>query len=134
MKRVLDRRIQPVALGLTLTMLVVAQANFRGFDRGTEPPLSYFVAVAATVAALALTVGWAMQKQRLVEFGLLMVVLAYAARAAAIAMTNPWDQAILFSLATVVLAGGSYYVEVLDRHVRSLDRRGQVVREQAPGD
>jgi hypothetical protein len=122
MQKVLNRRLQPVALGLTLTMIIIAQANIRGMDRGTQPPLSYLVSVIAALAALAMVIGWVSKRQRIVEWGLLGVVFTYMARAIFISIYSPWDQAIFFSLATVVLAGGAYYMEADERLMK--ERRG----------
>lgn len=116
--RLLGRPLKPVALGLTLTMIIVAQSNFRGADRGTQYPLSMVLAVAAAVAAVTLAVGWISRRQRIAELGLLLVVGVYTARAAFIQMVSPFDQAVWFSLATVVIAAGAYVLEASD-HRRS---------------
>lgn len=115
--RLLGRPFKPVALGLTLNMLIVAQSNFRGVDRGTIEPLSTIVAVLATVAVAFLILGWVMRLQRLAEAGLLLTAAVYMTRAAFIQFTNAWDQAVFFSLAAAIIAGGSYYLEVADRHL-----------------
>jgi uncharacterized membrane protein len=72
--------------------------------------------MSASLAVVTFCIGWWGRKQKFIEFGLLLVILAYTARAAFIAMVNPWDQAIFFSLAVVVGAGTAYYMEVVDRH------------------
>jgi hypothetical protein len=110
-KRFAGRTIKPVALGLTLTMTVVAQSNLRNMDRGTQPPLSYVVAFLAGASVAMLIWGWVSRSQRAAEFGLLLVVAAYATRAAFIQLTNPFDQAVFFSLATVIVAAGSWWLE-----------------------
>lgn len=112
----LGRAIKPFLLMMTLTMLIVAQANFRGIDRGTQVPLSYVVGTVAALAAVALLAGWVGNLPRLLEYGLLGVVLAYSIRAWFVMMSNPWDQAVFFSLAAVVGAGGAYFMEVAERH------------------
>jgi peptidoglycan/LPS O-acetylase OafA/YrhL len=109
------RPFKPVALGLTLTMLVVAQANLRGYDRGTEPPLAYVVAFLAGAAIVCMVYGWIGRSQRAAEAGFLLVVAAYTTRAAFIQMSNPWDAAVWFSLASVIIAGGAYMLEATDR-------------------
>lgn len=116
---VFGRPLKPVALGLTLTMVIVAQANFRSEDRGTEYPLSFVLAILAVAAAVTLAVGWLGGRQKVAEIGLLLVVGVYAARAAFIQMVSPFDQAVFFSLATVVIAGGAYILEA------SSDGRGR---------
>ena len=113
------RPLKPVALGLTLTMVIVAQANFRGEDRGTEYPLSFVLAILAVAAAVTLAVGWIGKRQRIAEVGLLLVVGVYAARAAFIQMVSPFEEAVFLSLATVVIAGGAYILEA------SSDGRGR---------
>jgi hypothetical protein len=113
------RPLKPVALGLTLTMVIVAQSNLRGADRGTEYPLSIILGVLAIAAAVTLAVGWIGKRQRIAEVGLLLVVGVYAARAAFIQMVSPFDQAVWFSLSTVVIAGGAYILEA------SSDGRGR---------
>jgi len=112
---VFGRPLKPVALGLTLTMAIVARANWLGLDRGTQPPLSYVLGVLAAIAAATLVTGWAGRMQRVAEAGLLLVVLTYATRAAFVTLSNPGDQAAYFSLATVIIAGGSYILETTDR-------------------
>lgn len=113
--RVWGRPLKPVALGLTLTMVIVAQANLRAADRGTTPPLSYVVAAVAGAAVIALIWGWVGRSQRLAEIGLLLVVAAYATRAAFVYLSSGPDQAVFFSLASVIIAGGSYLLEATSR-------------------
>jgi hypothetical protein len=112
------RPVKPVAAGLTLNMLIVAQSNFRGMDRGTLPPLSWILGTAAVVAVACLIIGWVSNSQHLAEVGLLLTVGVYVARATFIMLENPWDQAIFFSLAVIVIAGGSYFLEANDRRGR----------------
>ena len=112
----LGRSIKPFLLMMTLTMTIVAQSNFRGIDRGTQFPLSAIVGTIALAAAVALIAGWSGKLPRLLEYGLLGVVLAYSIRAWFVMMSNPWDQAVFFSLATVVGAAGAYFMEVAERH------------------
>jgi hypothetical protein len=113
--RVWGRPFKPVAFGLTLAMLIIAQSNLRGLDRGTIPPLSYMVAAIAGAAIGFMVAGWVTGRQRLEEAGLLLVVAAYATRAAFIQINNPWDQAVFFSLSTVIIAGGAYMLEADSR-------------------
>jgi hypothetical protein len=115
---VFGRPLKPVAFGLTLAMVIVAQSNFRGADRGTEYPLSVFLGFAAVAAIVTLIVGWVCSRQRVAEAGLLLVVGVYVTRAAFIQMYNPWDQAVFFSLSTAIIAAGSYMLEAT-----STDRR-----------
>lgn len=119
----LGRTIKPFLLMLTLTMTIIASSNFRGMDRGTEFPLSMIVGVVATLAAIALLVGWAGNMQMVMEYGLLGVVLAYGIRAWFIMLSNPWDQAVFFSLATVLGAAGAYFMEACERHDHGWARR-----------
>ena len=111
----LKRPLKPVMLGLTIIMSIIAQANWRGIDRGVTPPLSYLVAILASTAVVTMIVGWAAGKPRLLEFGLLATIAAYTTRAAFIWMVNPWDQAGFFGIAVVVMAGGTYILERGDR-------------------
>ena len=113
--RLFGRPIKPVAFGLVLTMTIVLQANVRGIDRGTQPPLSYIVSILAFAAVIALAWGWIAGNQRCAEIGLLLVVAAYTTRAAFISLSSGPDQAVFFSLATVVIAGGSYLLEANSR-------------------
>jgi xanthine/uracil permease len=113
---VLGRPFEPLLLGLTLTMVIVALANWQASDRGTQYPLSVIVAIAASVAAVMLVIGWCCKTRRLVEYGLLAVVLAYSTRAWFILISNDGiDNAVWFSLATVIMAGGAYFLEANDR-------------------
>ena len=113
---ILGRPLEPLILGLVLTMVIVALANWQASDRGTQYPLSVVVAVAATAAAAMLAIGWCCNRRRLVEYGLLAVVLAYSTRAWFILISNDGiDNAVWFSLATVVMAGGAYFLEANDR-------------------
>lgn len=112
--RVFGRPLKPVALGLTLTMIIIAQSNLRGVDRGTDYPLSTILGVLAVVSAITLAVGWFWDRQTIAEVGLLLTVGVYTTRAAFIQFSTPWDQAIWFSLATVVIAGGAYMLEASD--------------------
>lgn len=119
----LGRTIKPFLLMLTLTMIIIASSNFLGMDRGTEFPLSMIVGVVATLAAIALLVGWAGNMPMVMEYGLLGVVLAYGVRAWSIMLSNPWDEAVFFSLATVLGAAGAYFMEVGERHDHGWARR-----------
>lgn len=112
----LGRAIKPFLLMMTMTMVIVAQANFRQLDHGTEYPLSLIVGTVAALAAVALLAGWAGNLPRLLEYGLLGVVLAYGIRAWFIMLSSPWDQAVFFSAAAVIGAGGAYFMEVAERH------------------
>lgn len=111
----LGRAIKPFLLMMTFTMVIVAQANFRQLDRGTEYPLSLIVGTVAALAAMSLLIGWAGNLPRVMEYGLLGVVLAYGIRAWFIMLSSPWDQAVFFSLAAVIGAGGAYFMEVAER-------------------
>lgn len=117
--RILGRPIKPVALGLALNVLVIAQANIRNDDRGIGQGLAYLLALAAGAAFVLLCAGWFMKRQRLAEYGLLLTAGVYMTRAIFVALENPWDQAIFFSVGAAIIAGGSYLLEATD------PRRGQ---------
>lgn len=108
--------LQPVAAGFALAMVVVMVQNLREEDRGIHPPLSYILVIAAAAAAAALIAGWVGQRARLMQLGLLLVFLTYVTRAAFVALSTPGDQAVFFSLAISIIAGGSWWLEV--RHPR----------------
>lgn len=110
------RAIKPFMMLLTLTMIIVAQSNLRGIDRGVEPPLSVFLGVIAVCAAVCLIVGWVSQRKMVLEHGLLAVVFVCLTRAVFIQMSSVWDQAVFFSLAVVASAGAAYFMEVAERH------------------
>lgn len=111
------RAIKPFMMLLTLTMVIVAQSNLRGIDRGVEPPLSVFLGVIAVCAVVCLIVGWVFSQRKVVlEYGLLAVVFVYLTRAVFIQMSSVWDQAVFFSLAVVASAGSAYFMEVAERH------------------
>lgn len=120
----LNRPIKPVAFGLTITMLIIAQANLRMTDRGVAYPLSVVLTALATLSAVALLVGWIGRFQRLAEYGLLLVVAVYLTRAAFIFFASGPDQAVWFSLTTTIIAGGSYFLEASDRLHRSNAKGG----------
>ena len=107
---------RPLVLGLFFTMLIVAQSNLRNMDRGTTPPISYFVAGIALAASLALIVGWLRQDVRTIEMGYLLVAAAYMTRATFIMISNPWDQSVFFSLASAFIAGGAFIAESASHH------------------
>ena len=109
--RFLGRPFQPLILGLVLTMVIVAQANFRLVDRGTVFPLSVFVGVMATCSALMLGTGWVFRWRRVMEYGLLLVVAAYLTRATFIYLASSFDTAVWFSLTTAFMASGAYFLE-----------------------
>lgn len=117
------RAIKPFMMLLTLTMIIIAQSNLRGIDRGVEPPLSVFLGVIAVCAAICLIIGWVSQRKMVLEYGLLAVVFVYLTRAVFIQMSSVWDQAVFFSLAIVASAGAAYFMEVserrYDRYTRS---------------
>lgn len=108
---ILRHPFHPLVLGLFFTMLIVFQSNIRGMDRGTTPPMSYFVAGIALAASLALIVGWLRQDVHTIKAGYLLVAAAYMTRATFIMLVNPWDQSVLFSLASAFIAGGAFIAE-----------------------
>lgn len=113
---IFGRTIKPFMLLLTLTMIIVAQSNLRGIDRGVQPPLSIFLGVIAVIAVVCLLLGWIARLRRVMEYGLLAVVLVYLTRTVFIQLSSAWDQAVFFSLAVVVSAGSAYFMEVAERH------------------
>ena len=123
---VFGRVVKPMMLLMTLTMTIVAQSNLRGIDRGVEPPLSVLLGVIAVVAVVFLLFGWAAKQRKMMEYGLLAVVLVYLTRAAFIMFSSAWDQAVFFSLAVVLCAGAAYFMEVAERHY---DRYSGVVEK-----
>lgn len=102
---------RPLVLGLFFTMLIVFQSNIRNMDRGTSPPMSYFVAGIALASSLALIVGWFRKDVRTIKAGYLLVAAAYMTRATFIMLANPWDQSVFFSLASAFIAAGAYIAE-----------------------
>lgn len=108
------RPFRPLVLGLFFTMLIVFQSNIRNMDRGTAPPMSYFIAGIALAASLALIVGWLRKDIHTIKRGYLLVAAAYTTRATFIMLTNPWDQAVFFSLASAFIAAGAYIAESAD--------------------
>ena len=123
---VFGRVVKPMMLLMTLTMTIVAQSNLRGIDRGVEPPLSVLLGVIAVVAVVFLLFGWAAKQRKMMEYGLLAVVLVYLTRAAFIMFSSAWDQDVFFSLAVVLCAGAAYFMEVAERHY---DRYSGVVEK-----
>lgn len=109
--RIFRHPFRPLVLGLFFTMLIVAQANIRNMDRGTAPPMSYFVAGIALAASVALIVGWFRKDVSIIKAGYVLVAAAYMTRATFIMLTNPFDQSVFFSLASAFIAGGAYLAE-----------------------
>lgn len=105
---------RPLVLGLFFTMLIVAQSNIRNMDRGTAPPMSYFVAGIALASSLALIVGWFRKDVHTIKAGYLLVAAAYMTRATFIMLANPWDQSVFFSLASAFIAAEAYIAESAD--------------------
>jgi hypothetical protein len=108
------RPLKPVALGLSLAMVVIAATNLSGYDRGVTPPLTWFLAAAGTTAAVCLVAGWVCRSQRFAEVGLLLVVLTYTTRAAFVYLSTGFDQAVAFSVTSSIIAGGAYLLEAAD--------------------
>lgn len=107
------RPAHPVALGLTLTMFILASYNTfgKGALDGTQPWASV-VAVTAAATCAVLTVGWWRQSQRLTEYGLLAVFGIEIARSIAITLVAGVDTiGVWLGLATATIAGGSYLLE-----------------------
>lgn len=111
---VFGRPLKPVAFGLTLSMVIIAQSNFRGADRGTGYPLSVLLGICAAAAAATLVIGWAGRLQRVAEVGLLLVVGVYVTRAVFIFLSSVPDQSVFFSLSTAIIAGGSFMLEAAE--------------------
>jgi hypothetical protein len=108
------RPLKPVALGLSLAMIVIASVNVHGFDRGVIPPLTFLLAGGASLAAVCMIAGWVLRSQRAAEVGLLLVVAVYITRGAFIFLSSGFDQAVAFSITSSIIAGGAYLLESSD--------------------
>ncbi len=113
--RVLGRPIKPVALGLSLTMLVVFWVNVRDTGRVTDELLAHLLTVLAGVAFVLLVAGWVWTRQRLAETGLLLAAATLFTRSMFLYLTGGiTEQAVWLTLASAITAAGAYLLEKTD--------------------
>lgn len=125
----LDRPIRPFHFAVMLatsTIAVLLWIPSETID-GWEGPGSHVLAVAATNSALLLFVGWWFRNEWAAEWGLLLAVGVWVARAFYVLSTGgesgvivPWASATL-SIAWAIGAGGAYLLERYDHETRGAD-------------
>lgn len=122
--RVWGRPVHPNALGVGVLMTTLTVYN--AIDRGVlgATALGDVVMAGAGASLVCLVAGWVTQQQILVAVGMLAATAAYCLRGLFIALTSgPAAEGVWFSLGAVIIAGGSFYLEMRDLdEVRDDDR------------
>lgn len=113
--KVFGRPVKPVAFGLGIYMVVYVVYNI--IDKGVFGASEWgdVLAVIAGAALALLTVAWFANSQRLAEIGLLLCSTVFMIRAVFLFLTlGIWAEGLYYSLASAVIAGGSYFLERTD--------------------
>ena len=104
--------IKPVSLGFAVFMLTFTVFNL--LDMGVFKATLWgdVVAVISGAAFVLLMVAWLINSQRLAEYGLLLSCTVFIIRGTFLMLVFDWTrQDVYFSLATAIIAGGSYFLE-----------------------
>lgn len=113
--RAWGRPVYPVALGIGVLMATLTAYNALNTGVLRATLLGDIVMVLAGASLVMLVAGWVTQRQVMVATGLLTAASAYVARMLFIAFTlGIGAEGVWLSLGTVVIAGGSYLLEVRD--------------------
>ena len=109
------RPVHPVALGIGILMATLTVYNAANVGVLGAHVLGDVVMVGSSAALVCLVAGWVTQHQILVAVGLLAAAAAYLLRALFIALTvGPTAEGVWLSTGAVVIAGGSFLLEVWD--------------------
>jgi len=108
------RPFKPVALGLSLAMLVLVVVNLEDTGRLGATWTGDVVAVLAGASFLTLMAGWWTRSQLLAEYGLVLACATYVLRGTFLALTIFPDQSMWFSFSTAIVAGGAFLLERTD--------------------
>lgn len=113
--RVWGRPVHPVALGIGILMATLTVYNAANVGVLGAHVLGDVVMVGSSAALVCLVAGWVTQHQILVAVGLLAAAAAYLLRTLFIALTvGPTAEGVWLSTGAVVIAGGSFLLEVWD--------------------
>lgn len=112
---IFGRPIKPVSLGFAIFMLTFTVYNL--LDMGVFGPSLWgdVVAVVAGAAFVLLMLAWFINSQRLAEYGLLLSCTVFIIRGTFLGLVFGLErQDVYFSVATAIIAGGSYFLERTD--------------------
>lgn len=113
--RAWGRPVHPNALGVGVLMVTLTVYN--AIDRGVlgDAVLGDVVMAGSAAALVCLAAGWVTQQGILVAVGMLTAAATYTLRMLFIAFTlGPAAEDVWLSLGTVIICGGSFYLEVRD--------------------
>jgi hypothetical protein len=116
--KVWGRPVKPVALALTITMLIIAWAAVTNVGVLNSSSWADLLAGSALLTAGVLVAGWVRSSQRLAEVGLLLASFVWATRFWLIVLVNPGNitlEGLWLSVCWVVVASGSYLLEKADQ-------------------
>lgn len=108
---VFGRRVQWVALGMTILMVTLVVINVANSGVLEATPLGDVVAVLAATSAALLVAGWWSRVHAFTELGLLAAGAVYAARAVFILLLDGPVMGVFLSVGACVIAFGSYLSE-----------------------
>jgi len=109
---IFGRPFKPVALGLSLAMLVLVVANIHGTGRLGEGWLGHVIAVVSGFSLFFLMGGWWTRWQVWAEIGLLLACSTYLTRGIFLGLTDLQDQSMWLSFSSALIAGGAFWLEV----------------------
>lgn len=110
------RPVKPVAIGMCVLMATLTVFNILDAGELGALRLGDIVSVLTGTALAALVCGWAIRSQRMAEIGLFTAMVAYLLRMFFLLLTvGPTEQGVYLSLGAVIIAGGSYRLEVRSR-------------------
>ena len=112
---VLGRPFKPVALGFCVSMPALAIYNYLDVGILGDSGWGDAIGAVAGISFVLLIGGWFWSKQQMTEHGLLLVFVAYLARALWFLFTvGLSSQSLWLSLSVVIIGGGSFFLEAVN--------------------
>lgn len=112
---IFGRPIKPVSIGFAIFMLTFSVINVLDVGVFENSVLGDVVAVLAGGAFAMLVLAGVVNSQRIAEYGLLLSCTVLVIRGTFIALTlGVTHREVFFSIATAIIAGGSYFLERTD--------------------
>ena len=110
-----NRPIKPVALGITVLMIVLTIFNIQEDGIFGDTVLATGIALMAFTSAACLCFGWFGRGQMMAAAGLLLASITCVVRSVfALLVIGPADQTMWLSLGAGIISGGAFLLERWD--------------------
>jgi hypothetical protein len=109
---IFGRPFKPVALGLSIAMIVLVTVNIHGTGHLGEGWLGHIVAAISGTSLVFLVGGWWARWQIWAEIGLLLAAFTYITSGLFLLFTDWTEQSAYFAFSTALIAGGAFWLEV----------------------